>query len=186
MGFLANFLSHPVISGFISGASILILLSQFPHLLGLEQLPDSPAALREQWTLVNTLVLALGLAISRAADLAGRGVPVVGSLPAGLPALAWSTPDLPTLKLLLLPAALISLVSFVESVSIAQSLARRKRQSIDPDKELLALGAANVGSALTGGFAVCGGFSRSGLNIDAGSNTPLAGVVSAAVIAFIH
>ena len=228
MGFLANFLSHPVISGFISGASILILLSQFPHLLGLEQLPDSPAALREQWTPVNTLVLtmgllaliwllyarsrlsghlqrlgfnpalagvlarlapilvvAVGLAISLSADLAGRGVPVVGSLPAGLPALAWSTPDLPTLKLLLLPAALISLVSFVESVSIAQSLARRKRQSIDPDKELLALGAANVGSALTGGFAVCGGFSRSGVNIEAGANTPLAGVVSAAVIAFI-
>src|SRR5690606_36673253 len=62
MGFLANFLSHPVISGFISGASILILLSQFPHLLGLEQLPGSPVALRDQWTSVNTLVLTMGLA----------------------------------------------------------------------------------------------------------------------------
>ena len=228
MGFLANFLSHPVISGFISGASILIMFSQLPHMLGLPELPTTPAQLFEQWQPINSLVLAMGLvalvwllyARSRLAahlqglglnaglavilarlapilvvavgllvtllwELAERGVPVVGSLPAGLPSLVWSTPGLPTLGALLLPAALISLVSFVESVSIAQSLARRKRQSINPDRELLALGTANVGSALTGGFAVCGGFSRSGVNIEAGANTPLAGVVSAAVIAVI-
>ncbi|EZQ18015.1 sulfate:proton symporter [Halopseudomonas bauzanensis] len=228
MGFLANFLSHPVISGFISGASILIVLSQLPHLLGLSELPSSPAQLLAAWQPVNTLVLIMGLlalawllyARSRLAghlqrlgisagaarllarlapilvvligllitiawDLGARGVPVVGSLPAGLPALVWSTPDVVTLQALLLPAALISLVSFVESVSIAQSLARRKRQSINPDRELLALGAANAGSALTGGFAVCGGFSRSGVNVEAGANTPLAGVISAVVIGLI-
>ena len=56
---------------------------------------------------------------------------------------------------------------------IAQSLARRKRQSVNPDRELLGLGAANLGSALTGGFAVAGGFSRSSVNIEAGANTPL-------------
>ena len=228
MGFLANFLSHPVISGFISGASILIVLSQLPHLLGLSELPGSPAQLLAIWQPVNTLVLCMGLlalawllyARSRLAghlqqlgiragaarllarlapilvvlvgllvtiawDLGARGVPVVGSLPAGLPSLVWSTPDISTLQALLLPAALISLVSFVESVSIAQSLARRKRQSINPDRELLALGTANMGSALTGGFAVCGGFSRSGVNVEAGANTPLAGVVSALVIGLI-
>ncbi|SER88804.1 SulP family inorganic anion transporter [Halopseudomonas bauzanensis] len=228
MGFLANFLSHPVISGFISGASILIVLSQLPHLLGLSEWPSSPAQLLTAWQPVNTLVLTMGLlalawllyARSRLAghlqrlgisagaarllarlapilvvligllvtiawDLGARGVPVVGSLPAGLPALVWSTPDVVTLQALLLPAALISLVSFVESVSIAQSLARRKRQSINPDRELLALGAANAGSALTGGFAVCGGFSRSGVNVEAGANTPLAGVISAVVIGLI-
>ena len=228
MGFLANFLSHPVISGFISGASILIVLSQLPHLLGLSELPGSPAQLLAIWQPVNTLVLCMGLlalawllyARSRLAghlqqlgiragvarllarlapilvvlvgllvtiawDLGARGVPVVGSLPAGLPSLVWSTPDISTLQALLLPAALISLVSFVESVSIAQSLARRKRQSINPDRELLALGTANLGSALTGGFAVCGGFSRSGVNVEAGANTPLAGVISAVVIGLI-
>lgn len=228
MGFLANFLSHPVISGFISGASILIVFSQLPHLLGLARMPVSPAQLLAEWQLVNSLVLLMGLAslvwllyartalsshlqrvgvgpvlatlLARLAPilvvglgllvtalwrLDERGVPVVGSIPAGLPSLVWSTPGFATLGALLLPAALISLVSFVESVSIAQSLARRKRQSIVPDRELLALGTANVGSALTGGFAVCGGFSRSGVNIEAGANTPLAGVISAAVIALI-
>lgn len=228
MGFLANFLSHPVISGFISGASLLILLSQLPHMLGLSSLPATPGQLVEQWQPASALVLgmgllalgwllyarsrlaahlqmlglretlavvlarlapilvvALGMLLSVRFDLAGRGVPVVGSLPAGLPSLVWTTPQLQTMGMLLLPAALISLVSFVESVSIAQSLARRKRQSIDPDRELLALGAANIGSALTGGFAVCGGFSRSGVNIEAGANTPLAGVVSALVLGLI-
>lgn len=228
MGFLANFLSHPVISGFISGASILIMLSQLPHMLGLPELPATPAQLIAQWQMPNTLVLimgltalawllyarsrfsghlqnlgigptlasllarlapilvvAIGLLITLLWSLDEYGVPVVGSLPAGLPALVWNTPELGTLGALLLPAALISLVSFVESVSIAQSLARRKRQSINPDRELLALGTANVGSALTGGFAVCGGFSRSGVNIEAGANTPLAGVISAGVIALI-
>src|SRR5690606_13097735 len=61
MGFLANFLSHPVISGFISGASILIMFSQLPHLLGLASLPTTPAQLLEQWQPVNSLVLVLGL-----------------------------------------------------------------------------------------------------------------------------
>ena len=228
LGFLANFLSHPVINGFISGAAILIVLSQLPKLFGLAGWPDNPGTLVAQWQRSNTLVLVmgglalgwllyaryglsahlqrLGLATGLAAllaklapllvvvlgvlvtwrgDLAAQGVPVVGAIPAGLPALVWQTPDVSSLRSLLLPAVLISLVSFVESVSIAQSLARRKRQSIDPDRELLGLGAANLGSALSGGFAVCGGFSRSSVNIEAGANTPLAGVFSAAVIGLI-
>ena len=73
----------------------------------------------------------------------------------------------------------------MESVSIAQSLARRKRQSVNPDRELLGLGAANLGSALTGGFAVAGGFSRSSVNIEAGANTPLSGVIAALIIGLI-
>ncbi|GAA6132215.1 SulP family inorganic anion transporter [Halopseudomonas sabulinigri] len=228
LGFLANFLSHPVISGFISGAAILILFSQLPSLLGRESLPHGLRELVREWHLVNTLVLGMGLAalawllyarswmaghlrglglpgalatlLARLApivvvvvavwatwyfDLAAHGVPVVGHLPAGLPALVWSTPGLGDLRQLLLPAALISLVTFVESVSIAQSLARRKRQSINPDRELLGLGAANLGSAVTGGFAVAGGFSRSSVNIEAGANTPVAGVIAALIIGLI-
>ncbi len=228
LGFLANFLSHPVINGFISGAAILIVLSQLPKLFGLADWPASPAELFAQWQRSNTLVLGMGLLalgwllfarhalagllqrlglpegvatllaklapllvvvlgvlVTWRADLTAQGVPVVGAIPAGLPALVWQTPEVSSLRALLLLALLISLVSFVESVSIAQSLARRKRQSIDPDRELLGLGAANLGSALSGGFAVCGGFSRSSVNIEAGANTPLAGVFAAAVIGLI-
>ena len=228
MGFLANFLSHPVISGFLSGAALLIIFSQLPHLFGLAALPHTPAELTGQWQPVNTLVtimavvslgwlmyartrlashlvrlgvhvgiarlaarlapmlvVVLGIAATAAFDLAARGVPVVGALPAGLPSLQWTTPDWSHLRVLLIPAALISLVSFVESVSLAQSLARRKRESIDPDRELLALGAANACAGVSGGFAVCGGLSRSVVNMEAGANTPLASVIAAVIIAII-
>jgi len=80
---------------------------------------------------------------------------------------------------LLVPAILISIIGFVESISVAQTLAAKKRQQIDPNQELIGLGAANLGAAFTGGFPVTGGFSRSVVNFDAGSETPAAGIYTA-------
>jgi SulP family sulfate permease len=80
---------------------------------------------------------------------------------------------------LALPALLISVVGFVESVSVGQTLAAKRRQRIEPDQELVALGASNVSAALTGGFPVTGGFARSVVNFDAGAQTPAAGVFTA-------
>jgi SulP family sulfate permease len=80
---------------------------------------------------------------------------------------------------LLVPAILISIIGFVESVSVAQTLAAKKRQRIDPDQELIGLGAANLGAAFSGGFPVTGGFSRSVVNYDAGAETPAAGIFTA-------
>jgi SulP family sulfate permease len=84
---------------------------------------------------------------------------------------------------LLLPALLISVIGFVESISVAQTLAAKKRQRIDPDQELIGLGAANVAAAFTGGFPVTGGFSRSVVNYDAGAETPAAGAYTAVGLA---
>jgi SulP family sulfate permease len=70
-------------------------------------------------------------------------------------------------------AALISLIGFVESVSVAQTLAAKRRQRIDPDQELIGLGASNVASAVSGGIPVTGGFSRSVVNFDAGAHRRL-------------
>ncbi|MGB0440582.1 MAG: SulP family inorganic anion transporter, partial [Paracoccaceae bacterium] len=83
------------------------------------------------------------------------------------------------LSQLLLPAFLISIIGFVESISVAQTLAAKKRQRIDPDQELIGLGTANIGAAFTGGFPVTGGFSRSVVNFDAGAHTPAAGAFTA-------
>jgi SulP family sulfate permease len=80
---------------------------------------------------------------------------------------------------LLMPAILISIIGFVESISVAQTLAAKKRQQIDPNQELIGLGAANLSAAFTGGFPVTGGFSRSVVNFDAGSETPAAGIYTA-------
>lgn len=94
--------------------------------------------------------------------------------PLSLPAFA---PDL--IRELLLPAFFISLIGFVESISVAQTLAAKRRERVDPNQELIGLGAANVGAALTGGFPVTGGFSRSVVNYDAGARTPAAGAFAA-------
>jgi SulP family sulfate permease len=84
-----------------------------------------------------------------------------------------------------LPALLISLVGFVESVSVAQSLALKRGQRISPDRELLGIGAANIASALSGGYPVTGGFARSVVNFSAGAKTPAAGIISAILMAVV-
>lgn len=116
-------------------------------------------------------------------DLNQHGLKVVGDIPSGLPTLAW--PELSGLLVsTLMPSAImISLIGYVESISVAQTLANKRRQQIDPNHELLGLGAANVASAASGGFAVTGGFSRSVVNYDAGARTPMAGVFTAVGIA---
>jgi SulP family sulfate permease len=107
------------------------------------------------------------------------GVKIVGTVPAGLPPLSWPQWDMALWKDLAVPALLISVVGFVESVSVGQTLAAKRRQRIEPDRELVALGASNVGAALTGGLPVTGGFARSVVNFDAGAQTPAAGAFTA-------
>ena len=226
LGFLANFLSHPVITGFISASGILIATGQVQHLLDikaggenlLQILPQLAQALpASHWptALIGLLSLAwlwwsrarlkavlarLGLSPQAASHLAkagpvlaiilgilavsllqleARGVRVVGAIPQGLPGLSLPRLDL-QLALQLLPAALlISLVGFVESVSVGQTLAAQRRQRIEPDNELLGLGAANLSAAFSGGLPVTGGFARSVVNHEAGAQTPMAGVFTA-------
>src|SRR5690606_6210480 len=100
------------------------------------------------------------------ADMGGQGVALTGDIPAGLPAIDLSLPDWELLTQLAMPAFLISLIGDVESVSVGKTLASKRREKIDPDQELLGLGAANLASAVSGGFPVTGGFSRSVVNFD--------------------
>ena len=112
-----------------------------------------------------------------------QGLKVVGTVPQGLPPLSVPLWDLALWKDLAVPALLISVVGFVESVSVGQTLAAKRRQRIEPDQELVALGASNLSSSLTGGFPVTGGFSRSVVNFDSGAKTPAAGAFTAIGIA---
>ena len=226
LGFLANFLSHPVISGFISASGLLIAASQLKILLGVEasghNLLDLLASLAGQVgnTHAPTLLVG-GLATAflfwvrkgarpllqrwgltaRTADLVAKagpvmaiivtttsswalgwqaqGMKVVGSIPQGLPPLTLPAWDPALWKALAMPALLISVVGFVESVSVGQTLAAKRRQRVDPDQELVALGASNLSAAFTGGYPVTGGFARSVVNFDAGAQTPAAGVFTA-------
>ena len=226
LGFLVNFLSHPVISGFVTASGILIAISQLKHIFGVEasghNVVELLRALLDQWQQVNVITLLIGLGVwaylwvcrkrlngwltklgmpaswaglmVKAAPISAvvvttllawgfqleqRGVDLVGFVPSGLPAI--TLPSLEqSLWLGLLPAALlISLVGFVESVSVAQTLAAKRRQRIDPNQELIALGMANLGAGISGGSPVSGGFSRSVVNFEAGAATPLAGAFTA-------
>jgi SulP family sulfate permease len=116
-------------------------------------------------------------------QLDAKGVAIVGAVPGGLPAFSLPDATLSLVQELMLPAFLISVIGFVESVSVAQTLAAKRRQRIDPNQELIALGAANLGSGISGGYAVTGGFARSVVNFDAGAQTPAAGVFTAIGIA---
>jgi SulP family sulfate permease len=226
LGFIANFLSHPVISGFISASGLLIAASQLKTLMGVRadghNFVDLLAALVRQAPQTHLLTLAIGVlataflfwvrkglkpllrrwglaarpadivtkagpvaaiaattALTWALDWQAHGVKIVGSIPQGLPPFTLPTWDLALWRELAVPALLISVVGFVESVSVGQTLAAKRRQRIAPDQELVALGASNLGAAFTGGFPVTGGFARSVVNFDAGAQTPAAGIYTA-------
>lgn len=230
LGFLANFLSHPVIAGFITASGILIACSQLKHILGVEAggktLLEMLGSLGAHLDETNVITLAIGAAAMAflfwvrtglkpvllklgfgpkvsdlitkagpivavvAATLAAwyfslneHGLSIVGEVPQSLPPLTMPglAPDL--IAELAVPAILISIIGFVESVSVAQTLAAKKRQRIDPDQELIGLGAANIGAAFTGGYPVTGGFARSVVNFDAGAETPAAGAYTAVGLA---
>ena len=112
-------------------------------------------------------------------DLEAKGVKVVGDIPQSLPPFTVPLFDAELWQRLAVPALLLSIIGFVESVSVAQTLAAKKRQRIVPDQELIGLGAANVAAAFSGGYPVTGGFARSVVNFDAGAETPAAGAFTA-------
>ncbi|MBL4581617.1 MAG: sulfate permease [Gammaproteobacteria bacterium] len=232
LGFMANFLSHPVISAFITASAIIIGLSQVQHLLGttssgqnvIELLVSLSSSIGE----INWITLALGLgsiaiiiwcrtglaslltkmglggrlvtSISRSgpvivALLTGllcyvfrldqQGVQLLGVVPAGLPGLTVPDFSMDLIRSLFWSAILLSIIGFVESISVAQTLAAKRREQIELDQELIGLGAANIAVSFSGGFPVCGGFSRSVVNFDAGAATPAAGLMTAALIACV-
>lgn len=230
LGFVANFLSHPVISGFITASGLLIAAGQVKHLLGIQAgghtLPEIASGLIGNLHAVNLPTLAIGASVlaflyfvrlklrsllvslglkSRLADvvtkagpvlavaatilpvtlfdLGAAGVPLVGAIPQGLPLPGLPVIDLDMIVALAGPALLISLIGFVESVSVAQTLAAKRRQRIVPDQELIGLGAANIAAGLSAGYPVTGGFARSVVNFDAGAETPAAGIFTAIGIA---
>ncbi len=129
--------------------------------------------------IIITILFVSGLGLDK------QGVKIVGTVPAGLPSLALPPFDLTLWNQLLTPALLIAIVAYVASISVAQTLASKKRQHVDPNQELIALGVSNVGASLSGGFPVAGGFSRSIVNFEAGAETPAAGAFTAVGIALV-
>jgi SulP family sulfate permease len=211
LGFLADFISLPVLAGFKAGTGLLIISGQLGKVLGIDQSGDN--FFQKTWSAIThlpdaqgrTLLLAaltiallvaiklwaprafpgalvavaLGIVLSTLLDLDQKGVEVVGPVPAGLPSL--ELPDLGLLETLLPAAAGIALMSFVESIAAARAFVQPDDKELEADRELIAIGAANIGSGLSQGMPAGGGLSQTAVNDAAGARTPLAGAVTAGV-----
>ncbi len=230
-GFIMNFVSRPVVSAYITGAGLLIIISQLRHIFGvqaggqtaLELLRSLFSSLSERqsvaiivgggsvaalWSIKKYMayglyklglkptvarlgariapifVVLLCIGLSASLNLSEQyGLRVVGDIPAGLPSFTLPALSLPAYEALIIPALIIAVVAFVDSMTIAQTLAARSRSRTDANKELLGLGISNFFSGMTGGYPVNGSLSRSAVNFSAGAQTPIAGVLAAIFMA---
>ncbi|MGD1000443.1 MAG: SulP family inorganic anion transporter [Candidatus Brocadiia bacterium] len=208
MGFIANFLSIPVLAGFKAGIGLVILLNQIPKLLGIHvekgnflasllslarHLPEAGAATVILGIGAVTLVLALqkyarrvpaplvvailGIAAAAIFDLRGQGVELTGTVQGGMPSPAWPNLSLATQ---LWPGALaIALMVFTESIAAAKTFARHGDPRPNADRELLALGGANLIGCLFGIMPASGGTSQTAVNLRSGARTQAAEIVTA-------
>lgn len=230
LGFLANFLSHAVIAGFITASALLIATSQLKHLFGVHAgghtLPEMLNSIVSRLGEINVATLIIGLGalltllwirtklkplaikcgvpksvatfltrvgpvlvlatstlLAWTLDLPALGVSVVGDVPSRLPPFTLPDFSVDLLRQLAMPAILISVIGFVESMSVAETLAAKRGQRVDSNQELIGLGAANIGAAFTGGYPVTGGLARSIVNFDAGAETLAAGAFAAVGLA---
>ena len=229
-GFLMNFVSRPVVSAYITGAALLIIISQLRHVFGvdgggrtafamLSNLRDQLSGLSMITLIVGglallafflarnsfayrlvkagmssrrakmvsrmapILIIAIFIAVSWFWSLESHGLAVVGPVPGGLPPFNVPLIEDSLIRSLLIPAAVIAVVAFVDSTSTAQELAARQRASINANRELFGLGAANLAAGLSSGYAVNGSMSRSAVNATAGGETPLSGIIVAGLMA---
>jgi MFS superfamily sulfate permease-like transporter len=211
LGFLANFISKPVLVGFEAGVGVAVFVGQLKSVLGvhfaakstLGILMELPSRL-PQVHLMTALVALAGIAMlvvlprlskkipaslvwvaasiaaSGAIGLAALGVKSVGTVPQGLPTLA--LPDL-SVAAQLWPAALgIALMSFTETMAAARTFVARGDPPIEPNRELFAIGAANLASALVGGLPSGGGTSQTAITENAGARSQMAQWVNAAAV----
>ncbi len=234
LGGLVNFISHPVLTGFTSGAALLIILNQLPYLFGLPNLPGFYCGWQASCYLsylsqINNMTMALGmgailglwlfnqplmtllkrrgipqqwaLGISKCGPLLAvavtmiwvamgqlentHHVAVVGPLEGYLPQLNIGFLNADSWQALLPYAAIIALIAYVESVAIAKVTAHLRNQQINPNQELVALGAANIATAVSGGMVVAGGLSRTMVNFTAGARTQMSMVVAVVVLVVI-
>jgi SulP family sulfate permease len=211
LGFLANFISKPVLIGFEAGVGVVIVVGQLKSVLGVHvtskttigTLLEIPTLLTQAHGVTMLVAMAgivllmavprffprlsapllwvaLSIAASAGFGLDALGVKSVGAVPSGLPALA--LPDL-SLAALLWPAALgIALMSFTESVAAARTFCKQDDPPVNANQELLAVGAANLASAMVGGLPAGGGASQTAVADKAGARSQLAQWVNAAAV----
>ena len=210
LGFVASFISEPVLKGFIVGLSLTIIAGQVPRLFGVES--GSGDFFERVWDFLSNInetdgltllvgvgslavlfglprvapvipgplvAVVLGIGAVKLFDLGAHGVAIVGSINPGLPSLALPDVSLDRFGGLVAAALGVMLVGFAESLGTAKTYAQREQRKIDPNRELIGLGVANLGAGISGGFAVNGSLSKTAVNSTAGGRTQLVGLIVA-------
>ncbi|MDZ4299267.1 MAG: sulfate permease [Moraxellaceae bacterium] len=168
----------------VSGATVILLLLISRHWLAswLKDLGMSASSAGLTTRVTPLLIVVLAILLSMRFD-GGAHLAVVGDIPAGLPMPSLAFLWVPGWQSLVSSALLIALIAYVESLSVAKLLAMRRRQRIDANQELMALGSTNIASSIVGGMPVAGGFARSMVNFEAGAKTQLASIITASWVA---
>lgn len=230
-GNIATFFSRPVVSAYITGAAILIIISQLKHVLQIDmhgrQAFDMLSSISSKTGQINLIAVMIGVGTILCLMIIKRfglrvlylvktkkhhakmaiklspifviavatvmtmifefeqkfGLATIGEIPAALPRFSFPVAEIEQWKTLILAAFLIGLVGFVDSVSIGQTLAANDRDRVDPNKELLGVGFANIAAGVTGAYPVAGSLSRSAVNASTGAKSPLVGVFTALIVA---
>jgi sulfate permease, SulP family len=210
LGFLANFISEPVLKGFIVGLALTVMVGQLPKLFGIES--GTGDFFERAWDFLTNLdqtdgltllvgigslavlfgvprvapaipgtlvAVVLGIGIVELFNLGDHGVAIVGSINSGLPSLGLPDVSLDRFGGLMAAALGVMLVGFAESLGTAKTFAQRENREIDANRELISLGAANLGAGISGGFAVNGSLSKTAVNSTAGGRTQLVGLIAA-------
>lgn len=215
-GFLVNFLSKPIVSGFTSAAALIIGANQMTNLLGIEipqnnqfhklifSLSEALGELHLNTLLIGTgsmallvvlskykgkikvpatlVVVVLGIVLVKQLGLNEEGVDIVGVIPEGLPSFSSPTINASDFTQLLPIAITLALIAFMEAYSIAKTIEEKHDYKLDADQELRALGLANIFGAFFKSYPTTGGFSRTAINEKAGAVSPMASLISAALI----
>ena len=213
LGFLVNFISHAVMSGFISAAAVLISFNQLNHLLGINIESDYVFLIVLEVIsklseinivvfilgIISTLILigikkystnipgplvvvVLSMLVVYFGQLQALGVTIVGDVPQGLPVLSFPTINVDDVIKLLPIAITISLIGFMESISMGKIIASKQNYNINPSKELIGLGLANTIGSFFSAYPVTGSFSRSAVNYESGARTQLSSIMTALFI----
>lgn len=213
LGWVADFISRPVMQGFIAGVVFVTIIGQVPTLLGLDPLRRSFFV--EAWNVIRGLgdvnpataivglaclillwvlrehlrkapgaltTVALAIIATAVFDLERFGVATVGLIPAGLPKMTLPPVELSTYGTLLGGALAVVLLGYAETLGCNKTAAAETGETSDPNQELIALGAANIGSGFSGGFVAVGSFSKTAVGLAAGVKSQLAYVVSAVLV----
>jgi sulfate permease, SulP family len=217
LGVIAEFISRPILLGYMAGLALAVIASQAPKLFGVD-VPTQGNFFTTIWYIVTnlasasfptilfssiTLVCALfaqqrinkipmslivlfgSIIVSALFSLQDHGIAVVGQIPTGLPLPRFTTVSILEFQNLVIPALMIALVSYANTVATTRAFASKQKESVETPQEFFGLGIANIGSGIFGGMPVAASGSRTAVNLESKAVTQVSQLIGAAVIAIV-